>query len=87
MQTPQQAAKPEALKDGAAPSVPAGKNEAEIEELKARFRKLVDSEMKKFGALEEALPGEEKKAAGQVQEKAGVTAREPGGDGVKRPRR
>ena len=83
VQTPQQAAKPEALKDGAAPSVPAGKNEAEIEELKARFRKLVDSEMKKFGALEEALPGEEKKSAGQAQEKAGVTAREPGGAGGK----
>ncbi len=83
VQKPQQAAKPEALKDGAAPGAPAGKNEAEIEELKARFRKLVDSEMKKFGALEETLPGEEKKAAGQVQEKAGVTIQEPGGSGGK----
>ena len=78
VQKPQQAAKPETAKSVAAPpTVPAEKNEAEIEELKARFRKLVDSEMKKFGALDEKLPGEGKKAAGQVQEKAGVNVVAP----------
>ncbi len=35
------------------------KEKAEIEDLKSRFRKLVEDEMEKFGALEEADPAEE----------------------------
>lgn len=78
VQKPQPAAKQGTAKNAAVPStVPAEKNEAEIEELKARFRKLVDNEMKKFGALDENLPGEEKKPAGKVQEKAGVPVEAP----------
>jgi general secretion pathway protein D len=75
-QPPQQSAKPEAAGSAAAPAAaPAGKNQAEIEELKARFRKLVDSEMKKFGALEEQLPAEAEKPAGQAQ--SGVNGAAP----------
>ena len=61
-------------------------NEQEQEaadELKTRFRKLVEDEMKKFGALEETLPEEEKtepstgkKKAAPVQERAAATTGE-----------
>ncbi|MDX1779107.1 MAG: hypothetical protein R3339_09520, partial [Thermodesulfobacteriota bacterium] len=45
------------------------KQEAEIEDLKSRFRKLVEEEMEKFGALEEAVPeeGQQKKSVGEKQ--------------------
>ena len=39
----------------------AGEQGAEIEDVKARFKKLVEDEMKKFGALAEAPPGEGEK--------------------------
>ena len=40
-----------------------------VDELKTRFRKLVEDEMKKFGALEETLPEEEKTAPSAEQKK------------------
>jgi general secretion pathway protein D len=77
-QPPQPAARPEAAGSAAAPAAaPTGKNEAEIEDLKARFRKLVDSEMKKFGALEEQLPAEAEKPAGAAQAQAGANGKAP----------
>ena len=42
---------------------------AEIEDLKSRFRKLVEDEMKKFGALEEPASEEEKKKEGEEVKK------------------
>ena len=54
-----------------------------VDELKTRFRKLVEDEMKKFGALEETLPEEEQaepateqKKTAPVQEKAAATTGE-----------
>ena len=41
------------------------KEKSEIEDLKSRFRKLVEEEMKKFGALEEAEPEEKKEEKGE----------------------
>ncbi len=77
-QPPKPAAKPGVAGNAAAPAAaPAGKNEAEIEDLKARFRKLVDSEMKKFGALDEKLPPEAEKSAGKAQAQAGADGAAP----------
>lgn len=65
------------------------KEKAQIEDLKSRFRKLVEDEMKQFGVLEETVPeedkeekgeklAEEKKAeeGGEVQKEAAVDKKE-----------
>ena len=52
--------------------------QAEIEELKTRFRKLVEDELEEFGVLEEILPEEEKKAeqGKKAQEEAAAEKKE-----------
>ena len=77
-QKPQPAANPAAAGGAAAP---AGKSDKEIEELKSRFRKLVDNEMKNFGALGEPQPGGGEKAAGRAREQAAVNGAAPGAAG------
>ena len=49
------------------------KEKAEIEDLKSRFRKLVEDEMEKFGALEEAEPAEDLKKLPAEKKKSQVT--------------
>ncbi len=67
----------------AATQEPNEQEQEAVDELKTRFRKLVEDEMKKFGALEETLPEEEKaeptteqKKTTPVQEKAASTTGE-----------
>ena len=52
------------------------KEKAEIEDLKSRFRKLVEDEMEKFGALEEAEPAEDLKKQPAEKKKTAVTQEE-----------
>jgi general secretion pathway protein D len=48
-----------------------GKEKEKIEDLKTRFRKLIEDEMKQFGVLEEILPEEEKGEELKEEKKAG----------------
>jgi len=49
------------------------KQKAEIEDLKSRFRKLVEEEMEKFGALEDAPPAENQQKKPLTKKKTDVT--------------
>ena len=60
--------------DEAGPGKPDENDKAEIEDLKSRFRKLVEDEMEKFGALEEAVPEEDREQS--AGEKKTVATRE-----------